>query len=179
MADTIFGAFVKNWWVLLLRGVVAILFGILAFAMPGLTIVTLVLLYGIYAFADGITALWVGATSRAWWLILVGLLGVVIGIYTFVFPGITAIVLLYIIAGWASARGVLEIITAIQVRKEIENEWILIIGGIFSILIGIALFVNPGAGALALVWLIGVYAFIFGILMIILAFRMRGLRSRV
>jgi uncharacterized membrane protein HdeD (DUF308 family) len=171
-------AFARHWWVLLIRGILAVLFGIMAFVLPGVTLVTLVLLYGVYALADGVTALWVGGRARAWSLVLGGILGVLIGIFTFIYPGIAAIALLYLIAAWAIVRGIFEIITAIQLRKEISNEWALIIGGILSILFGVVLVVNPAAGALAMIWVIGIYALIFGLLMIVLAFRVRGLPQR-
>lgn len=174
----IFEAFAKNWWVLLIRGILAVMFGVMAFALPGLTIVALVLLYGAYALADGITALFVGGKSRAWWLVLVGVLGVVVGLYAFSYPGITAVALLYLIAVWAIARGCFEILAAIQLRKEISNEWTLIAGGIISILLGAVLFVNPAAGAVAMIWVIGAYALFFGLMMIVLAFRLRGLPGR-
>jgi uncharacterized membrane protein HdeD (DUF308 family) len=172
---SILDAFTRNWWVLLIRGVLAMLFGIMAFTMPGLTLVTLVLLYGVYALADGLTALWVGALARAWWFVLLGILGVAVGIFTFINPGITAAALLYLIAAWAIVRGIFEIVTAIQLRKEISNEWMLILAGILSILFGVAMAANPAAGALAVVWIIGAYAAIFGLMMIVLAFRLRGL----
>ncbi len=175
----ILGAFAKNWWVLLIRGILAVLFGVMAFTLPGLTLVTLVLLYGVYALADGLTALWVGGRSRALWLALVGVLGVIVGIYTFINPGITSIALLYLIAAWAIVRGIFEIITAIHVRKEISNEWALILGGIFSIIFGVVLIAKPAAGALAMIWVIGAYALVFGLMMIVLAFRVRGLPERL
>jgi uncharacterized membrane protein HdeD (DUF308 family) len=177
--SSILNAFARNWWVLLIRGILAVLFAVMAFTLPGLTLITLVLLYGIYALADGLTALWVGGRARAWWFVLLGVLGVIVGIFTFIYPGITAVALLYLIVAWAVARGVFEIVTAIQLRKEISNEWLLIIGGILSVLFGVALVINPAAGALAVVWIIGIYAFIFGLMMILLAFRLRGLPGRL
>ena len=176
---SIIDAFAKNWWVLLIRGILAGLFGVMAFTMPNLTLVTLVLIYGIYSFSDGLTAIWVGAKARSWWYVLLGILGMVVGVYTFIYPGITAVALLYLIATWAIFRGVFEIVTAIQLRKEIRNEWMLIIAGILSVAFGVALVAQPGAGALAVVWIIGTYAFIFGLVMIVLAFRLRGLPGRM
>ncbi len=176
---SILDAFTKNWWVLLIRGILAVLFGVMAFTLPDLTLVTLVLLYGVYALADGLTAIWVGGQARAWWFVLLGILGVVVGVFTFIYPGITAVALLYLIAAWAIVRGVFEIVTAIQLRKEISNEWMLIIAGILSVLFGVALVAKPAAGALAVVWIIGAYAFIFGLVMIVLAFRLRGLSGRL
>jgi uncharacterized membrane protein HdeD (DUF308 family) len=177
--SSILDAFAKNWWVLLIRGILAVLFAVMAFTLPGLTLITLVLLYGVYAFADGLTAIWVGGLARAWWFVLLGLLGVIVGIFTFISPGITAVALLYLIVVWAMARGVFEIATAIRLRKEISNEWMLILGGILSIIFGVAFAANPAAGALAVVWIIGVYALIFGLMMIVLAFRLRGLPGRL
>jgi len=172
---SILDVFTKNWWVLLIRGILAVLFAIMAFTLPGLALVTLVLLYGVYALADGLTALFVGVSARAWWLVLAGVLGIIVGICTFIFPGITAVALLYLIAAWAIVRGIFEIMTAIQLRKEISNEWLLMIAGLLSIIFGVALAANPAAGALAVIWIIGAYAFMFGLMMIVLAFRLHGL----
>jgi hypothetical protein len=113
-----------------------------------LTLVTLVLLYGAYAFIDGLTAIWVGGKSRAWAVLLFGMLGVVVGIYTFFYPGVTALALLYLIAAWAFVRGIFEIVVAIQLRKEIRYEWALIVSGLISIIFGIVLVANPRAGVL-------------------------------
>jgi len=179
ITSSLLDALAKNWWVLLVRGVLAALFGLIAFTQPGLTLVTLVLLYGVYALADGLTALWVGSGARAWSLVFAGVLGVIVGICTFVYPGITAVALLYLIAAWAIIRGIFEIVTAIQLRKEINNEWVLIIGGLISILFGLVLVAKPAAGALAMVWIIGAYAFLFGLMMIVLAFRVHRLPGRM
>jgi uncharacterized membrane protein HdeD (DUF308 family) len=110
-------------------------------------------------------------------MILAGVAGIITGVLTFLWPGLTALVLLYFIAGWAIVTGIFEVAAAIRLRKEIEGEWLLIIGGIASVLFGVLLVINPGAGALASVWIIGSYALIFGILMIVLAFRLRSWRS--
>jgi len=168
----------KAWWLVLLRGVVAILFGVLAFAWPGLTLFTLVLLYGAYALVDGVIALVAAFTRRAqplptWWLIVVGLCGIGAGVITFMWPGLTALLLVLFIGGWAIAHGIFEIIGAIQLRKEIDNEWWLILAGAMSVVFGLLIFVAPGAGALALVWLIGTYAILFGILLVGLSLRLR------
>jgi len=173
-------ALAHSWWVLALRGAVAILFGILALSWPGLTLATLVLLYGAFAFADGIISLWAAFFGGAkpaptWWLIVVGLLGIAAGVVTFVYPGITAVLLVLFIGAWALVHGIFEIIGAIRLRKEIEGEWMLVLSGIVSVIFGALVLVAPGAGALALVWIIAVYAIVFGILMIGLAFRVRSL----
>lgn len=172
-------ALARNWWLLLLRGILAVLFGLMALAWPALTLLTLVLLYGAYAFVDGLTALWFAVSSRAWGLLLFGILGVIVGVYTFFYTGVTAIVLLYMIAAWALVRGIFEIVTAIQLRKEIRYEWTLIVSGVISIIFGIVLVANPAAGALAMVVVIGAFALMFGVMTIVFAFRVRRLPRRL
>jgi len=171
-------ALVKNWWLFLIRGIAAIAFGVLAFMWPGLTLATLVLLYGAFALVDGVAAVIAairgGVPAPRWWLALVGLCGIIVGVLTFAWPGITAFVLLVFIAAWAIMMGLFEIIGAIRLRKEIDNEWLLILGGAVSVLFGIVLLVRPGTGALALVWVIATYAILFGILNIAFAFRLHG-----
>jgi uncharacterized membrane protein HdeD (DUF308 family) len=174
---TLLTTFANHWWVLLLRGIAAVLFGILAFVWPGLTLVALVILYGVYAIIDGVTAIFVAGRARAWWMVFAGVLGIIAGVLTFIFPGITAFWLLILIASWAIVRGIFEIVEAIQLRKELTNEWMLILGGVLSIIFGVVLFLNPATGALAMVWLIGAYTLVFGIMMIVLSFRLRGLRQ--
>ena len=161
-----------------MRGAAGIIFGMLTLVWPGVSLVTLVLLFGAYALVDGACALVAGifgtvSVAPRWWLIVVGLLGIAAGVATFVMPGITAIALLYFIAGWAIAAGFFQIIGALQLRKEIENEWWLVLNGILSVLFGIALFVLPGAGALALIWMIGFYAIVYGVVMVVFALSVR------
>lgn len=168
----------ENWWLMLLRGVCAVIFGILAFVWPGLSLLTLVILFGIYALLDGFFALIAAVLGRhkstpLWWLILVGLISVAAGIITFAYPQKTALILVIFIGSWALVRGIFEIIGAIRLRNEIQNEWLLIALGMLSVIFGAAILVNPGAGALALVWLIGAYAIAFGLPMIWFAFRLR------
>jgi uncharacterized membrane protein HdeD (DUF308 family) len=170
-------ALAKNWWLVLLRGICAILFGILAFIMPGITLLTLVLLYAAYALVDGVFALWAaimgGVPAPRWWLAIVGVLGIGAGIVTFLWPGMTALLLLLFIAGWAIATGVMQIIGAIKLRKEIEGEWMLIAAGVLSVLFGLVLLVQPAVGALALLFVIGAYAIIYGIILVSLSLRLR------
>jgi len=170
-------ALAKNWWLLLLRGVAAIIFGLLTFVWPGLTLLTLILFYGAFALIDGVLAIIAaitgGAPAPRWWLAIVGLLGIGAGLLTFLMPGLTALVLLYFIAGWAIATGLFQIVGAIKLRKEIDNEWLLILGGIISMLFGIAMMLAPGAGALALVWVIGAYSVVIGLIFVALAFRLK------
>lgn len=172
-------ALAASWWLVLLRGVSALLFGGLAFAMPRLTLVALITLFGIYVVADGLMALMSGVRERAWPMLLLGLLGLWVGIYTFLNPGTTAVLLLYVISAWAIARGLFEIVAAVHLRKFVTNEWFLALSGVLSIAFGALLLLNPGAGALAMVWLIGSYGLLFGILLIVLAFRLRGLPQKL
>jgi uncharacterized membrane protein HdeD (DUF308 family) len=170
-------ALAKNWWLILLRGICALVFGVLTFVWPGVTLLTLIVLYGAFALADGVLALWAGIAGGApaprWWLIVVGLLGIAAGVVTLLMPGVTALVLLYFIAFWAIATGIMQIIGAIRLRNEIDNEWTLIASGIISVLFGIVLLVAPGAGALGLLFVIGIYAIIEGMTLIGLSFRLK------
>ena len=169
-----------SWWMILLRGIFAILFGIAAFIWPGPTIEALVLLFGAYALLDGIFAVIVGIqqygeTQRWWAVVLEGIAGIVLGVLTLVWPGTTATVLLAFIAAWAILTGVFEIAAAIWLRKVIEGEWTLILAGALSVLFGVLLVLQPTAGALAIIWLIGAYAIVFGVLLSILALQLRSL----
>ncbi len=168
----------RNWWLVALRGVLAIVFGVLAFIWPGITLMVLVLLFGAYALVDGIFAVIAALTNHAGanrgWVLLEGVAGIIAGILTFVWPGITAIVLLFVIGAWAIVTGVLEIIAAIQLRREISNEWLLILGGILSVLFGLYIVIFPRLGALSVVWLIAAYAIIFGIVFLVLGLRLRS-----
>ena len=177
LGSTMVHALAKNWWLLLLRGIAAIIFGLLAFAWPGLTLLTLILFFGAFALVDGVLAICGaiagGVPGSRWWLAVVGLLGIAAGLLTFLTPGLTALALLFFIAGWAIVTGVFEIIGAIKLRKEIDNEWLLILSGIISVLFGVCLTLAPGAGALALVWVIGAYSVVMGVIFIALAFRLQ------
>ena len=166
-----------------MRGVLAVLFGLLALIAPIATLTVLVLFWGAFALVDGIFAIVaafrVAGGRGRWWLIIEGVLGILAGIVTFLYPGLTALVLLYIIAFWAILIGVMRIVTAISLRREIENEWLMILGGVLSVIFGILLIVLPGPGLLSLTWLIGIWALIFGIALIALAFRVRNMGQAV
>ena len=177
-------ALAKNWWVMLLRGLAAVAFGVVAFSWPGLTILTLIILFAVYALVDGLFALFSVFSSRdhgvpSWWLVLVGLLGIATAAITYFWPGITAMMLVMIIGAWALVHGIFEIVAAFQLRKELEDWWMLALGGAISVIFGGLLLFNPGAGALALVWLIGIYAIIFGAILIILSFRLKSVSARL
>jgi len=167
----------ENWWLLLLRGLLGILFGVLTFVWPAISLFSLIILFGAYTLMDGVFALYSafkgGKRKGIGWLFFVGLTGVAAGIITFVYPQVTALVLVIFIGAWALVRGIFEIIGAIRLRKEIEHEWLLIFAGVISVLFGLALLVSPGAGALALLWLIGSYAIVFGCILVWLALRLR------
>ena len=168
----------RNWWLLLLRGIAAVLFGALAFAWPGLTLVALVILYGAYALCDGVLAIAAAIRGRGrkevGWLVFVGIVGILAGLGTFFWPGITALVLLTLIGVWSILRGVLEIAGAIRLRREIRGELFLVLSGLVSVAFGLFVLIRPGAGALAVVWLIGFYALVFGALLIALSLRLRA-----
>jgi uncharacterized membrane protein HdeD (DUF308 family) len=167
----------RGWWLLLLRGLAAIAFGVLTWSQPGISLAVLVLFFGAYSLVDGILGIWTAVAGRVhhehWWVLLLeGLLGV--GVLTFFAPGVAAIALLFYIAIWAIGTGVLEIVAAVRLRKEIDGEWMLILAGLASVVFGALLMAQPGAGALALIWLIGSYAIVFGVLLVLLAFKARS-----
>ncbi len=173
-----------NWWVLALRGLLAVIFGVLAWIWPDITLEVLVIFFGAYTLVDALVMLFNALANRRLYpqwgrLLLGGILGIVLGVLTFVWPRMTALVLLYLIAARALVLGGLEIIAAINLRKEISGEWLLGLSGLLSIVFGLVLVAWPGSGALAIIWLIGTYAIVFGILQIILAFRVRGWRKQV
>ena len=172
----------REWWLVALRGAVSIVFGILAFIWPGITLLVLVLFFGAYLLVDGVVALIAAIRfryDRERWpmLLLEAILGIVIGVITLIQPAITALAWLYTIAAWAIVTGVLEIVFAIRVRRLITGEMWVALMGVLSIVLGIALAVSPGAGLLAWVWLVGAYAIIFGIFLIGFAMRLRRLAT--
>lgn len=174
----------RNWWSLVIRGVVAIVLGLIAFVWPGITIGALVLLFGAYAIIDGATSI-VGAVRASqaherWGALLIeGLVGIAAGIVTFAWPAITAIVLIYVIASWAIVTGIFELIAAVRLRKHITGEWLLALGGIASVVFGILIMMAPIAGAVVIAFWIGAYELIFGVLLLALGFRLRGWMRRL
>jgi len=172
----------RNWWVLVIRGICGIVFGVVAFVYPGLALATLVILFGAWVLIDGVFRI-VGATAgRAsdpdWGFhLIIGLLGVVVGFLTFRAPGITALILVIYIGAWALMIGAVEIALAIKLRRELKGECFLVLMGLASIIFAVLLLWNPGPGALALLWLIASYAIVLGVLAIFFGFRLRSLRT--
>jgi uncharacterized membrane protein HdeD (DUF308 family) len=172
-----------GWWLLVLRGIAALLFGILAFVYPGMTAQVLVILFGVYALINGIFTLALAfrapkGTPGIGTLVLLGLLGIAAGLVTFFYPGITAISLLAVIAAWAVVTGFFEIVVAIKLRQQLSNEWMLILSGVLSVVFGVLVVLMPNAGALSIIWLIGIYAILFGIMMLAVAFKLKGFVSQ-
>jgi uncharacterized membrane protein HdeD (DUF308 family) len=169
----------RYWWMTLLRGVLWIAFGVIVFTDPGVSLAALILLFGAFALADGIALAInaiVGRNDNDNWvvLLLTGLASIGIGVLTFYNPGITALTLQMLIAMWAVAIGLLKIVAAVRLRKEIEGEFWLAAAGVLSIACGVLLVARPVAGALAVLWIIGGYAVAYGIVLVALAFRVRG-----
>lgn len=172
----------QSWWLMLLRGLCSIAFGVIAWLQPGISLYALVILFGALALTDG--ALGTAGAIAGWkqhedlWLLLLsGLSGIGIGLVTFLVPGITALMLVFYIAIWAITLGVLRIALAVRLRKEIEGEWILGFSGFLDVVFGAVLIVQPVAGALALLWLIAAYAIVLGVLSVLLSFKLKGLGS--
>jgi uncharacterized membrane protein HdeD (DUF308 family) len=173
---------VRNWWALVLRGLLAIFFGLIAFFMPGVTLAVLVLLFGSFAVVDGIVAIISGIRAagrgeRWWTFILEGVLDLFVGVVALVMPLATALALLYVVAFWAIVTGVLRVVAAIWLRREIQGEWLLVLNGLLAVLFGIVLVALPAMGLITLAWLIGMFAVVIGIALVGLGFRLRGHRG--
>jgi uncharacterized membrane protein HdeD (DUF308 family) len=174
----------RNWWMAALRGTLAVIFGVAAFVWPGMTFEVLVLLFGAYAFVDGILVLGFGLVAAGdgeqWWpLVLSGILGIGIGVLTFAKPGTMALALVYVAGFWAIVTGLLEVVAAIRLRDVISGEWMMGLSGALSVLFGLLVVAQPDTGALALVYLFGFYAILAGVSQIGLGFRLRGLSEDV
>jgi uncharacterized membrane protein HdeD (DUF308 family) len=167
-----------NWWALAVRGGAAVLIGLAALVWPGLTLAVLIILYGAYAVVDGGFAIVAGLRgtggTRRWLLLAEGVLGLLAGLVALFWPGLAGVVALYVFSFWAIFGGLLRILGAILLRREIENEWTMALGGALWVFLGIVLAVLPGAGLLALAWVIGVLTLAMGVTLIIQAFRLRG-----
>ena len=181
LVDVNVASLARNWWAVALRGVAALIFGILTAVWPQISLAALVLLFGVYAIVDGIfnviSAVRERQRERRWWaLLLEGLVSIAAGVFTIAVPGLTALALVYVIAGWAIVTGVLEIAAAAMLRRQVHGEWRLVLSGVLSLVLGVMVAIWPGAGALAMVLWIGAYAILFGVLLIALGFRLRRLR---
>jgi uncharacterized membrane protein HdeD (DUF308 family) len=172
----------RFWWLVALRGLVAVLFGIAAFVWPSITLTALVLMFGAYVLVDGVMNLAYAVSSKIEHRVLFaieGIAGIALGIVTLVWPDSTTIALLALIAAWAIVTGVLEVVAAFALRNAISNEWLLGLAGLASIAFGVILALQPQAGALAMIWVIGTYAIFFGVLLIALGFSLRSLGQRL
>jgi uncharacterized membrane protein HdeD (DUF308 family) len=172
--------FASNWWAIALRGALAIAFGIVAFFWPGLVWLAVVYLIGAYALIDGVMAIVAAirgrGTAQPWWaFVFEGLLGIAVGIVAFVLPGLTEVAMLYMIAAWSMAAGVLTIMAAARLRHYIEGEWLLALAGALSIILGLGLGLWPIAGLIVVAWWIGAYEIAFGIVLLVLGFKLRSL----
>ncbi|MGH8680179.1 MAG: HdeD family acid-resistance protein [Burkholderiales bacterium] len=172
----------KNWGWIALRGVAAVIFGVLAFAWPVKAVVVLVLFFGAYALVEGIFALITAFKVRdrgkpMWTFVAIGILGVAAGILTFLWPGITALALLTLIAVWAFFMGIFQIVAAVRLRKEIDHEWLLGLSGVLSVIFGAVMLARPVEGLIAVIWIIAAYSVVFGILLITLAYRLKNRAS--
>jgi uncharacterized membrane protein HdeD (DUF308 family) len=171
----------RRWWVFLLRGLLALAFGVCVFSAPGPSVAALVLLFGLFALSDGVVALFYSflrESPHRWALLFGGLLGIFVGIMTLRRPGVTAVVLYGYIAFWAIFMGIAQILTALRLRRQIEGEWLLVFSGVCSVIFGVLLLAMPTAGVMAVVWLIAAYALAAGISQIVLSFRLRSLEHR-
>lgn len=172
------GSLLDQWWVPVVRGALAILFGALAVLWPQLTLLALLALFAAFAILDGIASLVAAVRERTWGLPLIGgLLSLAIGVLTVLWPGAAGLALAILIGAWAIVRGVFDIATAIALRRELRHEWVLALGGLLAVLFGLFLVIWPAAGALALVGLIAGFAFALGVLLIVAGIRLRRMRE--
>lgn len=178
IVDTLVATLARHWWVLLLRGLAAIVFALLTSAQPDIALAALVLLFGAYVLIEGVlgvgNAIAARRDNREWWLLLLwAVAGVVVGVLTFMRPDVTTLALLYYIAAWALVSGVMQIGLALRVRRAVTGEWALILSGALSVLFGVLLFAQPASGAVAIAWLIALYAYLYGVLLVLLALKLR------
>jgi len=182
VASRVLPALAHHWWVFLLRGLVGVAFGLIAFFYPVATLYTFIVFYAVFSIVDGTFAFLSAVRQKnmgaRWWLALIGILGVVAGLAAYLWPALTAVALLTLIGIWALVNGVVEIVGAIRLRAEIDNEWLLLIHGILSALFGLIVLAHPSGGALALIWFIAAFALVSGLVLIVLSFRLKALASK-
>ncbi len=169
----------RNWWIMALRGLFAVIFGLIALLAPRIALLAFIYVFAAYALVDGgaavITAIQERDLLYRWgWVLFEGILSILAGIIAFANPGLATLVLLYIIAAWAIVTGIMEIVAAFAIREFVSQEWTLALAGIVSVAFGILLFFFPGAGIVSLLWLVGIYGIIFGLLFIVRAFQLRS-----
>jgi uncharacterized membrane protein HdeD (DUF308 family) len=169
----------RNWWAIALRGIAAILFGLFAFLYPGATLFALIIVFGAYCLVDGVfsivAAIRAAEAHERWGhLLLVGICGIIVAAIVWFYPRLAPLSLLYVIAAWALITGALEIMAAVRLRTQMADSWWWLIAGVASIIFGALLIWHPGAGALAVLWLIGTYAIAFGIFLLGFAWRLRA-----
>jgi uncharacterized membrane protein HdeD (DUF308 family) len=175
----------RNWWVFAIRGIAAIVFGILAFIWPAMTLTVLVLLFGAYVLVDGVAllvALVRGdalARRHGWAVGVIGVLGIVVGVGTFAWPGLTALSLLYLVAFWATLTGAFQVLAAVALRRELDGEFWMALGGVASIVFGALLVAFPGEGLISLAWLVGIWSVVFGISSLSLAYRLHEIGAEL
>jgi uncharacterized membrane protein HdeD (DUF308 family) len=172
-------ALARNWWAVALRGVLAILIGVFAFLSPGAMLASLVLLFAAYSFVDGVFSIIAGLRAaqrhERWWpLALEGLVSILAGALALMFATLFAVTVLYLISAWAIVTGLFRIAAAVRLRREIQGEWLLILNGALSVALGVILALFPGPGLVTLAWLLGFYAIVFGVILVALAFRLKG-----
>jgi len=175
-------ALADYWWIVLLRGLAAVAFAVAAFFWPGLTLLTLVLVWGAYAFIDGVLAIWAALSGRSaglssrWWLMLIGLAGIVAGVFAFGWPGVLAVGLLYAVAAWAIFTGLMHVIGGVRMRNEIKGEWLLILVGVVLAAFGVFMIARPVVGGLTVIWTLGALELLAGLSLIALSLRLRRLK---
>lgn len=176
-----FTLFSENWCLYILRGILALCFGLIVLIWPGLTLEILIMLFGIYALLQGVVAFAVvfkyGKENFSWLILLEGIAGIAVGFFAFIWPALTAFILLVFIALWAIITGLLEIVAAIQLSKARTGEWILGLAGVISVFFGAVLLLNPSIIILAMVWMVALYAIIFGLLMMYIGIKFRKYRT--
>jgi uncharacterized membrane protein HdeD (DUF308 family) len=174
----------KVWWAFLIRGIVAILFGLMLWFRPGLSLAALVMFFGAWMLVDGVFTIFSSIANRKanadWgWMLVGGIMSALLGVLTLRAPGLTAIVLILYIAVWAIMLGIGQIALGWRIRKEIEDEWMLFLGGTLALLFGISILWNPGAGAFGILWMIAFFSVLFGLSLVILSFRLKGLVGKL